>query len=829
MSKTKDEAFSQEIKGIRQNTLEDIMAERFARYSKYIIQERALPDARDGLKPVQRRILFAMNESKNTYDRSYHKSAKTVGNVIGNYHPHGDDSVYDAMVRLSQNWKTTIPLVDMQGNNGSIDDDPAAAMRYTEARLSHLANFLLEDIDKDTVEWTPNFSDEKMEPTVLPARFPNLLINGIAGIAAGYATNIPPHNLNEIVEACIYRLQHPDCDLDSLMKIVKGPDFPTGGIVMGIDGIHQAFSSGKGKVIIRSKTHFAKTKTIKQIVVTEIPYDVIKSSLVKKIDEIRINKSIDGILDVRDESDRNGLKIVIDLKNDQNEQLVLNYLLKNTDLQISFNYNMIAIVHKSPVQLSLIQALDAFLDHREEVVLRRSKYDWKKKSDRQHILEGLIKALSVLDEVIHIIRKSKDKKDAKQNLIDRFAFSEAQAEAIVSMRLYRLTNTDVLELKNELKELKKEVDRLHMIITDKKVRDQVLIAEFKEINTLFPTKRRSIIEKEVEEIVIDPLAMIPSEQVMVSISQDGYVKRSSMRSYNASTEPLSGHKEEDIIVSQGEANTRETLLFFTDRGTYGYIPIHQIEEKKWKDIGTHLSNYLRIEANEKIISAYIVDVFREDVQIVMATRSGFIKRSCLSSFEVNRMNKEMVCMKVGSEDALIQAEISYSDVDQVYLASLQGFGLQYSILDIPETGLKTKGVKGINFASQDQLAAFALSPIAQQWIVFLKEGKMKRMHVDEFAKASRPAKGNRLYKAIKSNPGHILTLLDCEKDHILYEEDEKKVIKSHEVPIMNASQTYSLPYGPLQGEQWIKEMPKIKEGLWEKKDPYIQESLFKDE
>lgn len=479
---------------ILKNSLEDIMADRFARYSKYIIQERALPDARDGLKPVQRRILYAMYEDGNTYNKPYRKSAKTVGNVIGNYHPHGDSSVYDAMVRLSQSWKIADPLIDMQGNNGSIDDDPAAAMRYTEARLSKLSDYLLQDIEKDTVEWAPNFSDEKMEPTVLPARYPNLLVNGITGIAAGYATNIPPHNLNEVVEAAIYRIQHPQCTLDELMQIVKGPDFPTGGIVMGIDGIKEAFSKGKGKVMIRSKVHVEQTRTIKQLVVTEIPYEVIKSQLVKKIDDIRINKKVDGILDVRDESDRNGLRIVIDLKKDCADETILNYLYKNTDLQISYNYNVIAIVNKAPVLMSLPMALDAFIQHREDVVLRRSHYDLKAKKDRAHILEGLIKAVSVMDEIISIIRSSKDKADAKNNLISRFGFFNEQAEAIVIMRLYRLTHTDIKELQDEYDALLKDIQRLEGIVSDKKKLHALLVKELKEVNTTFKTERRSEIQ-----------------------------------------------------------------------------------------------------------------------------------------------------------------------------------------------------------------------------------------------------------------------------------------------------------------------------------------------
>ena len=618
---------------ILHDNLEDIMSDRFARYSKYIIQERALPDARDGLKPVQRRILYAMYEDGNTFNKPYRKSAKTVGNVIGNYHPHGDSSVYEAMVRLSQNWKITNPLVDMQGNNGSIDDDPAAAMRYTEARLSEISSYLLEDIDKDTVEWAPNFSDEKLEPTVLPARYPNLLTNGITGIASGYATNIPPHNLNEVVDACIYRIQHANCTLEELMQFVKGPDFPTGGIVMGLDGIKQAFQTGRGKVMVRSKVRIEQTRTIQQIVIYEIPYDVVKSQMVKKIDEIRLNKKIDGLLDVRDESDRTGLRVVIDVKKDIDTEQILNYLYKNTDLQVSYNYNMIAIVDKAPVQMSLADSLDAFIKHREDVVLKRSKFDYEQKSKRAHIVDGLIRAVSIMDEIIHLIRQSKNKADAKKNLIERFDFSEQQAEAIVTMRLYRLTNTDVKELKQEQSLLKKEMKRLHAILTDVNTLHQVLIEELEEINAKIHTPRLSEIQAKVQEIVIDKRAMVADEMVMVPITRDGYIKKVSMRSYNASNTDPTGMKDSDSVLAYGSCSTLDTLLFFTNRGTYGYLPVYEIEEGKWKDLGSHLGNYIKMDSNEKIIQAYFLRSFNPNVQVIMASQFGMIKRSRLSDFE----------------------------------------------------------------------------------------------------------------------------------------------------------------------------------------------------
>lgn len=813
---------------ILKNSLEDIMADRFARYSKYIIQERALPDARDGLKPVQRRILYAMYEDGNTYNKPYRKSAKTVGNVIGNYHPHGDSSVYDAMVRLSQSWKIADPLIDMQGNNGSIDDDPAAAMRYTEARLSKLSDYLLQDIEKDTVEWAPNFSDEKMEPTVLPARYPNLLVNGITGIAAGYATNIPPHNLNEVVEAAIYRIQHPQCTLDELMQIVKGPDFPTGGIVMGIDGIKEAFSKGKGKVMIRSKVHVEQTRTIKQLVVTEIPYEVIKSQLVKKIDDIRINKKVDGILDVRDESDRNGLRIVIDLKKDCADETILNYLYKNTDLQISYNYNVIAIVNKAPVLMSLPMALDAFIQHREDVVLRRSHYDLKAKKDRAHILEGLIKAVSVMDEIISIIRSSIDKADAKNNLISRFGFFNEQAEAIVIMRLYRLTHTDIKELQDEYDILLKEILVLEGIVSDKKKLHALLVKELKEVNATFHTERRSEIQSEIQEIVIDEKAMIADEQVMVTITHDGYVKRVSLRSYNASSDSLSGHKDGDFIVCSGQASTLQTLLFFTNRGTYGYLPVYTLEEAKWKDLGKHISSYLKIDSSEKIIQAYLIDQFDKHVEMVFSSALGMIKRTSLKDLKVSRANKTMICMKVGSADKMISAKASMIQSDHIVLVTKNGFGLTYPVEQVPQVSAKSKGVKSINLTKDDCVEDMLVCSDLQGQILFMtSEGQMKRVKMDQIARFNRPAKGNRICKLIKSNPSHLYKMKeirDLQKEIVLESEELLRVVPAS-ISLMSVESTFSNPFGKLEAYTIPENLDHIEEGNWSEEESE-QLSLF---
>lgn len=814
---------------ILHDNLEDIMSDRFARYSKYIIQERALPDARDGLKPVQRRILYAMYEDGNTFNKPYRKSAKTVGNVIGNYHPHGDSSVYEAMVRLSQNWKITNPLVDMQGNNGSIDDDPAAAMRYTEARLSEISSYLLEDIDKDTVEWAPNFSDEKLEPTVLPARYPNLLTNGITGIASGYATNIPPHNLNEVVDACIYRIQHANCTLEELMQFVKGPDFPTGGIVMGLDGIKQAFQTGRGKVMVRSKVRIEQTRTIQQIVIYEIPYDVVKSQMVKKIDEIRLNKKIDGLLDVRDESDRTGLRVVIDVKKDIDTEQILNYLYKNTDLQVSYNYNMIAIVDKAPVQMSLADSLDAFIKHREDVVLKRSKFDYEQKSKRAHIVDGLIRAVSIMDEIIHLIRQSKNKADAKKNLIERFDFSEQQAEAIVTMRLYRLTNTDVKELKQEQSLLKKEMKRLHAILTDVNTLHQVLIEELEEINAKIHTPRLSEIQAKVQEIVIDKRAMVADEMVMVPITRDGYIKKVSMRSYNASNTDPTGMKDSDSVLAYGSCSTLDTLLFFTNRGTYGYLPVYEIEEGKWKDLGSHLGNYIKMDSNEKIIQAYFLRSFNPNVQVIMASQFGMIKRSRLSDFEVSRNNKSMVCMKIGSMDQVVSVTLSYSPEDSIAVVSQQGYALQYSAQEVAMMTLRTKGVKAMNLGKEDCIADVTILQADKQVLLVGDKAQMKRLKVEEIAQLKRPAKGNRLYKWVKSNPVYVKSIyaVEANQGFDLMSEDPIH-FEAKDISLMNASATFSIPFGKLNEFTIQSPLTHIQEGFWpeEEQEAYKQGTLF---
>lgn len=771
--------------------LEDIMGDRFGRYSKYIIQDRALPDARDGLKPVQRRILYAMHEEGNTYDKGYRKSAKTVGIVIGNYHPHGDTSVYDAMVRMSQEWKIRTPQIDMQGNNGSIDDDPAAAMRYTEARLSHISDYLLKDIDKDTVLWAPNYDDTAKEPTVLPARYPNLLVNGITGIAAGYATNIPPHNLEETIDATIYRIQHPNATLEELMQFVKGPDFPTGGIVQGKQGIKDAFTTGKGRIMIRSKVSIEQTKTNQQIIIHEIPYEVVKSNMVKKIDDVRLNKKIDGILDVRDESDRNGLRIVVDIKKDVNAQLILNYLYKNTDLQVSYNYNVIAIVNKRPVQMGLSAMLDAFIAHREDVIYRRSQFELDKKEKRCHILEGLIKAISVLDEIIALIRSAKDKADSKQKIIEKFAFTEEQAEAIVTMRLYRLSNTDVTLLKEEFAQLLNEIETLHDIINNPKTLRKVMVKELKEVRKEFHTPRLTAIEDEIEEIVIDKVQMINNEKVMMTLSKDGYAKRVSLRSYSASSDSLTGMKEGDQLIGCKEVNTLDHVLFFTNKGTYGYLPVYEIEEGKWKDTGTHVNSRLKMSSDEKINDCFIVKNFQTYAFIISISEKGLIKKTLVSEYEVSRNNKTMLNMKLTEDDQVIRTLVAYEH-DEIVLLSKNGYVSRYPVSFIPNTSNKSKGVKAMNLMEDVLVDAGIIQDSSSMMAIFTQSRAMKRLKLSDIEATGRPARGTLICKRVKSNPQSMQTLFVGGLNDSLYLIDEETTkIAMKDVALMSKDATFS--------------------------------------
>ena len=786
------------------STLDDIVSDRFGSYSKYIIQERALPDARDGLKPVQRRILFSMHEDGNTYDKPHRKSAKTVGSVMGTFHPHGDSSIYEAMVRMSQDWKVNLPLIDMHGNNGSIDDDPPAAMRYTEARLSKHADYLLEDIEKDSVAMTNNYDDTCLEPTVLPARYPLLLVNGSTGIASGYATNIAPHTLNEVVDATIYRLNNPDCSLDELMEFIKGPDFPTGGIVQGKENIREVFKTGKGKVVLRSKCEIIEGKTSDQIVISEIPYEVVKSQLVKKISDIYLSKEIDGISDVRDESGRDGLHIVIDIKKDANSSLILNYLYKNTDLQINYNYNNIAIVNHRPTLMSLEDALDAFISHRKEVVLNRTRYLLEKKKARLHIIEGLIKAISILDSVIEIIRKSKDKKDAKERLCSAFLFTDEQAEAIVNLRLYRLTNTDVKTLKEEYGSLTKEINELESILASDDILRTVLIKELKEVNETTPTSRKTKIDDEVEEIVIDKASMITSEPCYISVSRDGYLKRFSVRSFTSNENQLPSTKESDSLIGIKDCDTVDTLLLFTSKGNYAYLPVYKIDECRFKDQGKHVSSYIKMEGMEKVVGAVLVKNFDTYAFIVTLSKNGIIKKTSLPRWNVNRSSKALAAVKLKPNDELVSVTVAYEN-DDLLVMSKSGYYNYYSADVLSDLATKAQGVIAINCKNDEACAVVSNHHDGYELLLLSDKGGMKRIHFSELELTNRGAKGSRLFKQVKSNPHSIVYATTINSYNNLYVvSGETSLMSVADVPFMDCESTFSSPVKLVDGFYLVK-------------------------
>lgn len=760
--KKKDDT-KQVLDKIYHYSLEDIMGERFGRYSKYIIQDRAIPDVRDGLKPVQRRILYSMYRKKNWYDRPTIKSAKTVGDVIGNFHPHGDTSIYEAMVRMSQDWKSRHPYIDMQGNNGSIDGDSPAAYRYTEARLSKISNELLKDIDKNTVVFAPNFDDTLMEPTVLPAKYPNLLVNGASGISAGYATNIPTHNLGEVIDATIHRIDNPNCRLDTIMDIIKGPDFPTGGIVEGKDGLRTAYETGRGKIMIKSRTHFEEEKNKLALIITEIPYEVNKAQLVRKIDEIRIDKKIDGMIEVRDESDREGLRIAIDLKKDANRELVLNYLLKNTDLQISYNFNMIAIDHRRPRQLGLLDILDAYIAHQREVVTKSKEFDLVHAKDQLHIVEGLIKCLSILDEVIQTIRGSKNKQDAQANLIREYDFTPRQADAILSLQLYKLTNTDVTALEEELSKLRIIVARLEEILGDEAKLKAVMKEELRLIKKEYALPRLTDIKEEITEIKIDTSVMIPKEDVIVVVTKDGYVKRTSYRSYTSSSDEMS-LKTGDYILGYYEMNTQDTLLLFTNYGNFLYVPVHELPDLKWKEQGKHISNLIKLEEGEEVIASYPVHQFEQDLDFTMVSRNGMIKRTKLMDFKVSRYSKPVVCMKLKADDRLVAVYPTLSK--DLFIVTKHGYSLWFDCDEVPIVGLKTSGVKGINLKDDVVVSSMNFNAKTEEYVaVITDKGTGKRVRLTEFEKSSRARRGLLVLREVKTNPYLVLRAFITESKH----------------------------------------------------------------
>ena len=774
------------VKKIEDYSLEEIMSLRFAAYAKEIIQDRAIPDVRDGLKPVQRRILYAMYKAGNTAEKGYIKCAATVGDVLGKFHPHGDSSVYDAMVRMSQWWKQNHILVDIHGNNGSMDGDGPAAYRYTEARLAKISGELLKDLDKSTVSWAPNFDDRFLEPTVLPAKFPNLLVNGTSGISAGYATNIPPHNLGEIIDATIKRIDSPNCYLDTILEIVKGPDFPTGGIAFGKQGIIDAFKTGRGRIIVQAKYEFVKEKGKEQIIITEIPFEVNKQACVAKIEGLRIDKKVEGISEVRDETDRTGIRIAIDLKANANKDVIMKYLLKNTDLQISYNYNCVAIVNRTPKTLGILEILDAYIAHKREVITKRTEFDLAYYTKNYNIATGLIKAISILDEVIALIRASKNKSDAKVNLVNKYKFTEEQAEAIVTLQLYRLTNTDIVVLEEECEKLKNLIEECNKILNNETELKNVMKSELREIKKNYAVPRKTEIRDEIVDIKVDAKEMIPDEKVIVVVTNEGYVKRVSQKSFKTSEEETT-LKPGDFVTGRFLASTKDSLLLFTNLGNYLYVPIHIIPETKWKDLGKHISNTIMIKEQEKIIASLVLK--DKNKNVTLFTKNGLTKQVPLKDFEVTRYSKPMTAIKLKENDELINADISK---EEVLFVTSNGLCLRFNTNEIPIVGLKASGVKGINL--KDDYCIYA-SPIKNEEYlnIYTNYKTIKRLKLSDIIPISRAKKGNMLFKKAKTKDYKILfAYLTETKDINLYKIDtDIYELKNSDIPIMDIASTGS--------------------------------------
>lgn len=776
---------------IHNYALEEIMGERFGRYSKYIIQDRAIPDVRDGLKPVQRRIIYAMYIDHNTHDKAFKKCANAVGNVLGKFHPHGDTSVYDALVRMSQDWKQNHILIQVDGNNGSIDGDQAAAMRYTETRLAKIADELLKDIDKDTVPMVLNYSDTILEPTVLPAKFPNLLVNGSTGISAGYATNIPPHNLNEIIDATIKRIDSPNCRLETILDIVKGPDFPTGGVVEGLDGIRQAFETGRGKVIVSCKYAFEKNKGKDQIVISEIPFEVNKQQLVKKIDDIRLDNKIAGIAEVRDESDKDAsVRIVIDLKAGADKNLIMNYLLKNTECQCNYNYNMVAIVNRRPKLLGIIPLIDAYIVHIKDVIKKRSQHDLAVAEKEVHLTEGLVKAISILDEVIAVIRSSKNKKDAKENLVKKFEFTELQAEVILTLQLYKLTNTDILELQKKLEDLLKIIAGLKAILSDENKLASVVKEELKRIKKEYGVPRKTEISATVKDISISAEDLIIKENVVMVLTKDGYIKKVPMKSYTSANGDETAVKPGDYPINIYETTTLNKMLILTKLGNYIYFPINDIPWSKWKDLGKHVSNLVTTNPEDAVVSSYIVDENNCDETIVMFTKQGMVKRTKISDFIVSRYNKLYTAMKLKDKDEIVSIT---SDKPNTMIVTESGYYISYKTSEIPYASAKASGVKGINLKDDVVVSGLTYDSEDEYLNIFTNQKTAKRVKLSELTQLSRAKRGSMVIKKVKTT-NYLITnaLITSTKDTIgLSMLEDVGVLKNTDIPIMDLASTGS--------------------------------------
>ncbi len=681
------------------NTVDDVMSQGFGRYSKYVLQERAVPDVRDGLKPVQRRILYTMYLEGNISSKPTRKCARTVGAVIGRFHPHGDASVYEAMVRLSQDWKMRMPLIEFQGNNGSIDGDGPAAYRYTEARLAEITDQMILDLNKNTVDMELNFDDQELEPSVLPARFPNLLVNGSQGIAMGASTDIPPHNLGEVIDAINYRIHHKNATTEDLMQFIKGPDFPTGGVILNVNELPEIYEKGKGLIRLMAKSYVRENRDCNQIVISEIPYGVNKSELVNDIDHCRFQNSLTAILEVRDETDKDGLAIVIDVKKDADAENIRKFIISKGVLTRSIKFNMLVIDHYRPRTIGLLETIDCYIEHQIDVITRRSNYDLNKAKNRLHIVDGLIRMVSIIDQVIHLIRSSKDKQDSKSRLMSECSFSEAQADAILSLQLYRLSNTDVTTLMKEAEELRKTIKDLEDLLNSPSLMNRLISHDLTAIKDKFSDERRTSFQQEDLDLSVDKRSLVTKEETVVVFTRDGYFKRCQMRSYTSSIGQDPGIKQGDVIRGVVKCYTTDFLLAFTSLGNYLFIPVYKLFDTKWKEEGKHINEIGTIAGNEKIVNGIVVRDFKEGIHVVMVSKLGQIKRSELKEFEVSRFLRPIRCFHLAENDSLVSASITHGNDDILILTS-SGQASLYSENEVTLVSLRAKGVKAISFGKE---------------------------------------------------------------------------------------------------------------------------------
>ena len=766
MARKKEEVVEIINEKISVEPLEDVMGDRYATYAKYVIQDRAIPDVRDGLKPVQRRIIFSMYKSGNTFNKPTKKCAHTVGAVMGTFHPHGDTSIYEALARMSQDWKVRYPLIDFQGNNGSIDGDSPAAYRYTESRLSELSNELVRDIEKKTVDMQLNFDDTEFEPVVLPSRFPNLLCNGTEGIAVALATEIPPHNLREVIEAIIYRINHKTATTEDLMEFVKGPDFPGGGIIYESEGLRNIYLTGRGRIEVASKTEIVQNKDNQQIIITEIPYKVVKKDLVYEIDKIIHAKSVSGLIEVRDESDYKGIRIAIDCKKDAKTDLLLRYLKSKTSLITTYSANMVAIVNGRPKTLTLLDFIDSYIEHQVDVITRQSRFDLEKSSARLHIVEGLIKASLYINEVVDIIRKSKDKADSKVNLMKHFGFSNEQAEAIVTMPLYKLSHTDEEILEAEKKQLISTIEELNGILSDPNKLNRVLIKDLKQISEKYGDERRTQIQEKEDDMPIDKRQLIAEEETIVVVSRDGYAKRCSLKSYKGSGDDTApGMKSGDVIVAVGQVLTTDYLICFTNIGNYACIPVHKLTENRFKDEGIHLNNLVTFAPGEKIIKAIAVHQIRSDVYLAFLSKFGQIKRMSLSSIETAKRSRPTKCMKLLSGDEVTGVQVLTGNSDLLVLTS-NGYATFFNENELTILGSKAGGVKSVAGLGKNQAVALLSFDEAERAkiAIITDKGHQRVIDINKMTRTARLGKTQEVCPSFKGDQHRVIGGIKINKD-----------------------------------------------------------------